>query len=152
MNNIAYYFERPGSVDGIAFHLHDPEFMFYVYNNTAYGSRCGFGEDFGTPILAKNNLSYGNSINYCGNFLASSTNNISGPTGTDSPGDTPINAAKVLFVDEAGDDFHLRKEDTAARGAGVNLTNDPFIPMSFDVDGQIRPAGEAFDVGADQFR
>jgi hypothetical protein len=149
-NNIAYDFERPNGVDGIAFHLHDPQFMFYVYNNTAHGSRCGFGEDFGTPIIAKNNLSYGNTNNYCGVFEAASSNNLSGPTGTDAPGSNAFNASSVLFVDEAGDDFHLDKTNAAARGTGVNLSQDPFIPILDDIDGQPRPAGAPFDLGADQ--
>lgn len=42
----------------------------------------------------------------------------------------------VLFVNEAGNDFHLDSSDTAAKGAGTNLSADAQYPFSTDIDGE----------------
>ncbi len=149
-NNISYNFQRASTLEAFAYQLRDPEFTFYVNNNTAYGSRCGFSEAFGATVIAKNNLSYGNTENYCGNFMPSSSNNLSGPSLSDAPGSNPINAAAVLFVDEAGNDFHLAPQNAAALAAGLDLSNDAFQPVLTDIDGEARPSQANFDVGADQ--
>jgi len=148
-NNVAYDFERTSGNDGLGFHLHDPEFQIYAYNNTAYGNRCGIGEDFGTAVTAKNNLSYGNTFNFCGNYTPESTNNLSGPAGTDAPGSSPINAATVQFIDPAEGNFHLMPGGPA-QGAGADLTDDTVIEVLDDIDGEPRPAMAPGDIGADQ--
>ena len=47
-------------------------------------------------------------------------------------------------------DFHLRTGDSAARGYGANLRNDPNLAFSDDIDGESRPENGAWDIGADQ--
>ena len=122
----------------------------YTYNNTVYNNYRGIGGD--PDSIAINNIAYNNTDNYYnGNgFSASSTNNLSGPSQTDAPGSNPVNAATLNFVNAAGADFHLASGDTAAKNAGVNLTNDANLPFSTDIDGHNRPAAGAWDIGGDQ--
>ncbi|MCR4275702.1 MAG: type II secretion system GspH family protein [Candidatus Wolfebacteria bacterium] len=145
-NNIVYDFINGSNGRGI---VNNISLKVYIYNNTVYNSVYGFYRNSGT-VLAKNNISYNNTYNYSGIFNASSTNNLSGPSQTDAPGSNPINAATVQFVNEAGDDFHLSPSDTAARGAGVNLLNDPNLSFSNDIDGLRR--FNIWDIGADQLQ
>ncbi len=126
----------------------------YVYNNTVYDSNMGFIDENG-KYIAKNNLAYNNFVNYGRGggeegiyFLASSTNNLSGPTLTDAPGSNPQNDAAITFTDAANDDFHLVAGDTAAIGQGADLSADPSLSFSTDIDGQSR--GTTWDIGADQ--
>lgn len=55
------------------------------------------------------------------------------------------------FVDLANRDLHLAATDAGARGRGVNLSQDPDLAFSDDIDGDPRPpAPSAWDIGADQ--
>ncbi len=54
------------------------------------------------------------------------------------------------FVDAGASDFHLTLMDMGARGRGVNLTADLERPFNDDLDGDPRPVGLAWDIGADQ--
>ena len=72
---------------------------------------------------------------------------------------TRINSTSVTFRDESGDDFRLAMDDTAAKGAGVNLYNDENLSVTTDIENESRPSPEsynlkadsyAFDIGADQ--
>ena len=54
------------------------------------------------------------------------------------------------FVDAGASDFHLTLVDVGARGRGVNLTADLERPFNDDFDGDPRPVGIAWDIGADQ--
>ncbi|MEJ2353277.1 MAG: choice-of-anchor Q domain-containing protein [Anaerolineales bacterium] len=48
-----------------------------------------------------------------------------------------------LFVDPAGDDYHIQT-DSPAVDAGVNAG------IAVDIDGEVRPQGSGFDIGADE--
>ena len=126
----------------------------YFYNNTVYNNDNGIYDYSGNTMVAKNNISYNNTDNYVGTFSATSTNNLSGPTQSDAPGSNPQNAKVVNFIDAANRDFHLAPTDRAARDAGVDLSGDIWIPasagMTKDIDGDTRPKGPAWDIGADE--
>ena len=53
------------------------------------------------------------------------------------------------FVDKAGYDLHLQGSDAAAMNYGVSLSADPKIPFAVDIDGDSRPIGASWDIGAD---
>ena len=122
---------------------------YYVYNNTVYNCENGINAHSmgGGIFVAKNNLSYNNTTDYGGSvFDSSSTNNLSSD-GT-APGSNAVMNATLSFVDEANDDFHLAPDDTVARNAGVNLSADPYLNFSDDIDGQQR-SGQ-WSIGADE--
>ncbi len=50
------------------------------------------------------------------------------------------------FVDSAEGDFHLQATDACARGYGQDLSSI----LSVDIDGEPRPAGQKWEIGADQ--
>ena len=147
-NNIFYDFD--GSIDGVG--IYADGLQNHIYNNTIYNSRYGIlaSRDGYGITYAKNNISYNNTDNYSGTFSATSTNNLSGPTQTDAPGSNPQNAKVVNFLDAANRDFHLAPTDRAARDAGVSLAADTYLPFTVDIDGDTRPKGSAWDIGADE--
>jgi hypothetical protein len=117
----------------------------YLYNNTVYNNYVGIAQGNGTTTV-KNNISYGNTDNYSGTF--SGSNNLSGPAQTDAPGTSPRNGVTVTFVNEGADNFHLDTGDAGAREYGVT---DPGSGLfSDDIDGQSRPIGTSWDIGADE--
>jgi len=123
----------------------------YAYNNTVYGCYTGFTNDAATSYTVKNNISYGNTINYGGwwGFSASSTNNLSGPSLSDAPGSNPQNATTVSFIDLANNDAHISPCDIGARDHGADLSYDKYITLSTDIDGQVRSG--TWDIGADEY-
>jgi hypothetical protein len=125
--------------------------ILYAYNNTVYNCFRSYNQGIGGTFVAKNNISYAVlNWHYGGTFDGASTNNLTGPTdgGGNAPGSNPRNAATVTFVDEANDDFHLAPLDSGAQGHGVNLSQDPGLAFSDDIDGQARIG--PWDIGADK--
>ncbi len=124
----------------------------YAYNNTTFNNSSGYELAEGTgAFVVKNNISYNNTINYNGSFDPSSTNNLSGPQLSQAPGLSPRNGPNmfVSFVDETNYDFHLATTDVGARNYGIDLSADPYLAFTNDIDGQTRP-GTVWDIGADQ--
>ena len=124
---------------------------FYIYNNTLIDNPdMGIRGDWYSNTYVKNNIVQNSTDGYAGTFDASSDYNISDLSG-DAPGGNSKNLTNVEFVNEAGGDFHLAQTDTAARGAGTNLTNDSYSKITTDIDGQLRnPSGVGWDIGADE--
>ncbi len=117
----------------------------YLYNNTIYGNYRGIYVAGGT-VVAKNNLSYNNTTDYVGTFDAESVTNIS--KDATSPNGASYQNKTVVFVDEAGFDFSLATEDTAAKDTGTDLTSDANIAFYDDLAGGGR--GGVWDIGSDE--
>ena len=145
-NNLVYDFTGI-QIDVAGILLDDPDFTHYVYNNTVVDGSQGIAQYNGT-VVAKNNLAYNNSNNWNGAFGAASTNNLSGP-GADpqTPGTNARNGVAVTFVNAPLDDFHLAGGDVGALNQGTNLSADLNLPISLDIDHQVRVP--AWDIGAD---
>jgi hypothetical protein len=142
-NNVVYDFR--GNT-GCAFNLEDSDWTFYVYNNTVYNCNLGYWRQPGVAIL-KNNIAQNCTDGYLGTFDASSDYNLS-DLAADAPGTNAKNSTTVSFVNAGADDFHLAPGDTGARDAGMNLSADPGLKFSDDVDRQTRTA--PWDIGADE--
>jgi len=120
----------------------------YIYNNTIINVQGGINNESTLGlIVAKNNIVQDSNWGYGGTFSASS-NNISNKN--DAPGSNSQKNTTVSFINKAGKDFHLSPSDTKALNRGVSLISDPYLPVSSDIDGDSRPSGVAWDIGADE--
>ena len=90
-------------------------------------------------IIAKNNLVHANVKGFHGTFDPASDYNIS--NFTDAPGSHSKSSTTATFASINGLDFHLAAADTAARNAGADLSADPDLAFSTDIDGETRPKG-----------
>jgi hypothetical protein len=152
LNNIVW---NDGVATGTAYGILTNGGVFSVYNNTVYGMTRGYYTQTsaaGSLTTYKNDIAqdgtvggYGGS----GTVSASSTNNLSDHN--DTPGSNGENAKTVAFVSTSTDDFLLVGYDAAARGNGVNLTNDPIYPFTWDIVGTTRPSSGAWDIGAAEY-
>lgn len=145
-NNIIYGFNL-NSGSGIRFSVSTANIS-YISNVTIYDCVYGLNNTWVGAPLAKNVITQNCTDGFNGAINAGSNYNISNKP-ADASGANSKNATTVTFVDAANKDFHLSNSDTAARGSGINLSADPNLPFSTDIDGQPRPTG-AWDIGADQ--
>ena len=127
----------------------------YVYNCTLVGPNI-------TPNISKgisvnlegdatleviNTIAQGWSTGFgLSQYDGSSDYNISNLT-ADAPGSHSKQSTIVTFVNAAANDYHLSPSDTAARGAGTNLSGSETL-FNDDIDGQTRV--NPWDIGADQ--
>ena len=131
-----------------------------VYNNTSYGNAygiriwkgtmCNLG---GATIHAKNNLLQGNSSadwNIPSTGGGTPTYDISSNVTSDatSPNGATFQNRTASFVNPAGLDFHLQKNDTAALNACVSLAADATYAFVRDVEYTLRAT--KWDCGADE--
>ena len=146
-NNIIYNFTgSAGTGYGISIGAVNPPA--YIYNNTIIGCNKGVvtGGSLNT-IYLKNNIAYNNTIaDYGGTFNSGSDYNISNDA--TAPGAHSKISTTVAFVDATNNDFHLSPTDTAAKNAGADLSADPYLPFTTDIDGETRASGK-WDIGAD---
>ncbi|MFA6454335.1 MAG: LamG domain-containing protein [Patescibacteria group bacterium] len=124
----------------------------YAYNNTIYGIAGDAFRPSDSIFVAKNNIAYDNDTDYLGTFDSSSTNNLSKDATAPAYG-TYYRNKKVNFVNTASTtapDLHLLASDVWARDMGADLSGDANLSFNTDIDGGPRPAGRAFDIGADE--
>lgn len=113
----------------------------HVYNNTVIDCATGILRTSGT-MRPKNNIVQGGTTCFSGTMTAAETNLASDATGQIQ--------ATLTFVDASNDNFHLAASDTAAIDAGTDLSADGSLAFSTDIDGNTRPQGSAWDIGADE--
>lgn len=142
-NNCIYDFNGQNNCEGMD--LDDSDFTMYVSNNTVHNCRQGIQQWNGT-VVARNDLVQSCTVGFGGSFSGGSDYNIS--EAGDAPG-AHSGSGSAVFVNEAGDDFHLSSTDTVARNAGVDLSADANLPFSDDVDLQTRSG--TWDIGADEY-
>ena len=147
-NNIIY-----GYNVGILIRYANDNANIHVYNNTVIDSATN-GIQIGSyssnlTYRVKNNLVQGAATNYylSGAAVADYSANIS-QDGT-SP-NTELRNRTATFIDPVNKNFHLAPGDTAARDAGISLSTDAGLAFSDDIDGNTRPGGSAWDIGADE--
>jgi parallel beta-helix repeat protein len=144
-NNIVYNSTRNGIWEA-------NNYTDYVYNNTVVGcSGYGIYLSWNNGGM-KNNLASGNTLGDFSNYsYATNVNNVSGDA-TANGSNYKINQT-VSFIDSTNKDFHLATTDTAAKDAGVDLSQDLYLPITTDIDSQSRPingTGFSTDIGADE--
>ena len=128
----------------------------YVYNNTTWNNNYGYEvaglSTLTTTVFYKNDIAQGDIQGYVTTGSAvdpSSTNNLSDRI--DAPGGNSHNEATVIFANASARDLHLSMVDTSARDEGAYLSTDPNYAFNYDIDGQSRPSGPAWDIGADEY-
>ncbi len=156
-NNIIYDFDTSGS--GIRIHS-DPiinTISIYIYNNTIHNCSTGISHAVDTATaIAKNNLIKSCPTPTYGIFIAGTDYNatdksLMGYTVTDSMNIHDRLNQVFTFVNELSDNFHLASTDTGARNYGINLSTDPILAFSTDIDGETRPGESIWDIGADEY-
>ncbi len=136
--------------------------VFIIYNNTGIGTPgttlTGFHLSmFGATdtFRLKNNLAKGTDTQ---DFLFGSSgttedflNNASEDATADDGGGSNHRINQTFtFVNEGADDFHLAAGDAGAKDFGVDLSADSAFAVTDDIDGDSRPQGSAYDIGADE--
>ncbi len=155
-NNMVYDFNTALSYAITGDYLYNPA---EVDSNTVNGCTNGIG--FGSHgtyeyVRAMNNLVSNCVTNWPapinpGDQWASGTDyNLSSDATIPNNGSHNRTLQKVLFVNAASKNFHLSPLDTAARGAGEDLSgSNSSLPFNVDIDGQTR--SDPWDIGADQY-
>src|SRR5439155_2716185 len=75
--------------------------------------------------------------------------NLGGCPGTDRDCNS-LDSCVPSYVNAASGNLHLNTSDTCARGHGADLSSMLSGLAMMDIDGDHRPSGSAWDVGADQ--
>lgn len=125
----------------------------YIYNNTIRD--CYQGIVLGTPgSLADSTIAINNLIdvclsnNYTGTFDGDSDYNASDDATSTGGSNDRINQT-FTFVYAGANDFHLASNDTGATNHGTDLSSDPKLAFSDDIDGETRSG--TWDIGGDEY-
>ena len=129
-----------------------------IYNNTLQTGYqnvpAGIYLEKNNAVYLKNNLIQNSSThpmqqNYklVNNVAQVASNNIS--EDATSP-DTAYRYKNVSFKQEILNNFLLSKTDNVARNHGIDLSNDPYLVFSDDINGDSRSYDVTWDIGADE--
>lgn len=119
--------------------------VFYVYNNTIGYNRSGIECSDTIELVVSNNIFYNNysTIRSYGNPELTGTSNV---FYLYTINDTPLNSPYYFdpkFLDPTNDDFHLGRNSQA-----IDLATN--VGLRYDFEGNKRPIGEGYDIGADE--
>lgn len=115
-----------------------------VINNTIVGGTYGITPN-DSSINVVNNIISGVTFSSIGNYSGTvvGSNNLYYSNGSDlHPLSSPV-LVDPVFISLATDDYHI-SEDSPAIDAGAT------VALSDDFDGNSRPSGDGFDIGADE--
>jgi hypothetical protein len=147
-NNVVYDIIDTAGGIGITAEYDSP---LWIYNNTVINCN-GYGIAInGQNAHVKNNLAEGNKKDFSAYSAWSADSDYNASSDNSSPGTHARKQQTFSFVDAASKNYHLTASDAGARGAGINLSTDPNLPISTDIDGQLRPYSGAWDIGADAY-
>jgi hypothetical protein len=113
-------------------------------NIIVWNGGCGVSDNSSSPFTYRNNNVFGNNTNYCGNLSGGSN-----PTGQN--GNISQNPLFTTWSNDGNftnDDFHLQST-SPCRNTGADLA--PY-GITTDHDGNPRPSGSVFDMGAFEFQ
>ena len=145
-NNIIYGFGAGMLLDG--YNANNA----FVYNNTIINNVVVGIEINGNAqeLRLKNNLVQNATTNYLLIHNDGITEYLSNISSDATSPNTTFRNKTVSFFDVINKDFHLSPSDTAAVGAGTNLSSDTGLAFSNDIDGFWR--FNIWDIGADQLQ
>lgn len=141
-NNVIYGVGEPGYTAGIQI----GKGTAYLYNNTIAGITSGFAIRSGGVVVAKNNLTEAPGTDFYGSYYPGSDFNAS--SDDSAPGFHSRLGQTFTFIHSSAGNYHLAANDTGARNYGMDLSHDPLISISDDLDGAARAGG--WDIGADE--
>jgi hypothetical protein len=104
-------------------------------------------------ILVNGNFNYAIEFRFARTTQAEAMNNLSDAGihlrdgAAAIQGGNLLGATRALFVDPDRVDLHLKSSAVSAIGQGLTLSD-----VNDDIDGEARPYGSAFDIGADEWR
>ncbi len=125
---------------------------FYSYNNTFANVDTGATRVWSTSAIFKNTLFYGTDKDINGSGITNTycaTDKNTSSSGLNTSGEGNRFGQYFKFINSSSNDFHLLLSDTSARGRASDLRYDAVLPVTDDIDGQIR--GIPIDIGADQY-
>jgi hypothetical protein len=129
----------------------------YLYNNTFYNTISPIISVTGaTHAILKNNIYYANNNQtffeietYQGATINSDYDLFYGRSVPSGSGITITNAktGNPLFVNPTGRDFHLQSTSAAINAGTASVSST----VTWDYDGNSRPQGSAYDIGAYEY-
>jgi len=135
------------------FYFNDVDATIYCFNCTGIANAGrAFQSDFSAaPAVLKNCLGYSvSSAAFSGSFTSVSYSASDDVTADDWGGAGNRISQTFTFMDSANDNFHVAATDAGAKDYGTSLSADAVIPFAIDIDGDPRPLGAFWDIGADE--
>jgi hypothetical protein len=109
------------------------------------GAQYGIQPVNSSANIVNNIISYTNSSILTSSGTLSGSNNLFYENGSDlNPLTAPV-YEDPMFVDPSADDYHLDKESPAVDAGAV-------VTLDEDYDGDERPIGDGYDIGADEVK
>ncbi len=154
-NNICY--NNSVYSESYGFIFNDVDWTIYGYNNTAIVNGGNAFRNGDTAVSTNINLKncLGVSSSAAAFSVYSGSMNVAYSASDDATADdwggTGNRISQTFsFRDAANFDYHLAATDAGARDYGTNLSADANLPFAIDVDGDPRPLGSSWDIGADE--